>query len=121
MRQRSTRQAFANLRAFCEFWVDRRPQIVCCQYVDDETLACEDFDCATCEVRSASDALWPENVSAWQLFQQISTRFVVDARLVGEAFRVLTNDWPTDAKADAFERLSVIYDVMNPRSAPPTE
>lgn len=58
--------------------------------------------------------LWPENIAAWRLFQQLRTRFVVDAGFVGGAFQMYTAEWSNDLRVDVLERLSVIYDLIIP-------
>lgn len=63
---------------------------------------------------NALDALFPENADAWQVFHQIATRFVVDAGLAGAVFQRLTDDCSRDDVEDLVDRLSLIYDIVQP-------
>lgn len=75
------------------------------------------YDCDTCQVRTALDALSEENAEAWTLFHRLASRFLVDTHLVAEAFRLLTIDWASSDVLDLIERLNVLYDILLP---PPT-
>lgn len=88
----------------------------CCQFEDDDTLALEPelFDCDACPFIAAVEQLEPSNAEAWRLFQRLATRFVVDAQLVPELFRRLTEDYAADDFDDLTERLSLIYDLVMP-------
>ncbi len=116
MTRSSTPSPFVNLRQFCEFWSDERPGAACCQFVDQEVLDSDpdQFDCQTCVVRERQADLWPENADAWRLYHQLCTRFLVDGALLAVALTRLTADLTGDQFTDTLDRLSVIYDVLQP-------
>jgi len=97
--------------------MDERPQLACCQLVPEED-ACEtdaeQFDCETCPVQAALGALDDPNARAWRLFHQIAQRFVVDAQIGGEVFRLLTAQDDTESASELLERLAIIYDFLMP-------
>jgi hypothetical protein len=77
----------------------------------------EEFDCASCELARKQDELWAENIDAWQVFQDLARRFVVD---VGIGALVLERHLADRGIADALDlvdRLALIYDVVCPRPA----
>lgn len=90
--------------------------MACCQLADPEELATDPdaYDCATCRVRVELARLRPENRTAWQLYQQVVTRFTVETHAIGTVLtRVLQEMDPEDA-VDLVARLSVIYDESMP-------
>lgn len=107
---------FARLREFCAFWTDHRGA-ACCQLADAETVETdpEQFDCDTCAVRAAVDALDDANAEAWAVFHRVYTRFIVDWHLVTERLRLETAGWSPQAVLDLFDRLAIIYDELAPR------
>lgn len=60
------------------------------------------------------EGLYPENVTAWRLFQRMCARFVVDTHLAPDVFRVATAGADADTVEDLLERLDVIYRVAMP-------
>lgn len=121
MSRSGTPSPFVNLRSFCEFWVDERPLLACCQFVDQDVLDTDptEFDCDTCPVRERQADLWPENVAAWRLYHQLITRFLVDGQMLGTVFDRLTRELDVESFSDTLDRLAVMYDVLQP--PPPQE
>ncbi len=60
------------------------------------------------------------NVEAWGLYHRLHSRFAVDFSLTTDLFRALVDGWSADDVADVIERLTVMYDVLEP-PAPRTE
>jgi len=91
-------------------------------FCDDETLETdpEQFECSTCEVRQQLDGLSSENAEAWQLYQRLLSRFLVDLLLVPDMFRHLTADWTHEQIVDRLERLMVMYDILSPPPPSPS-
>lgn len=100
--------------------MDERPHIACCQFADDDTLTTDAavFDCDQCPVRWQLEDLAAENVEAWVMFTRLSSRFLIDAHLIGDAFRHLTAGRDAEDILDILERLEVIYDILQPPPAP---
>ena len=100
--------------------MDEREAISCCQFADDEALEAEPelYNCDGCPIIAAVEDLEPSNAEAWALFQRLATRFVVDAALVPEMFRRLTEDYSVDDFDDLTERLALIYDIVMPEKKP---
>ena len=88
----------------------------CCEYATEEQIEYEadSFDCQTCPIAKASSELWPENLDAWKVFQQLARRLVVDVGLGPEVFRRLTDQLDSTTFENTLDRLNVIYDVVLP-------
>ena len=110
---------FANLQAWCEWWVDKRNGVACCQTAELEVLETEPqlFDCDDCELKCAQANLWPENAEAWAIFVSVARRFVADVHLGAYVLERQLADYTTDDALDILERLSLIYDLVSPAPA----
>lgn len=97
--------------------MDQKPQVLCCQWADDEQLQNEPdlFQCETCPVAEHLEGLDAANAQAWTIFQQLATRLVVDAKLGPEVFRRMTED--VEEIEPLLTRLGILYDVMMPPKA----
>lgn len=116
MSRRYAPSPFAILRKFCEFWIDRRHSLPCCQFVDQDVIDSEpdDFDCDTCHLQIEFARLDTENARAWDLYGRLCSRFAVDAGIVPDLLRNLVDGWSPSDVVDALERCAVVHDVLNP-------
>lgn len=98
--------------------MDQRPQRPCCLFVDPTTLAEEPalYNCDQCGVAEQLNGLTRENRRAWDIFHRLARRLPVDARLAGAWWATLTADEP-DVE-DLMDRLSLIYDYLQPAKVP---
>lgn len=96
--------------------MDERPSLSCCLFASDEDRETDPgaYDCASCAVAAALDALYPENRTAWSLYRQIVTRWTCDTGTVALAFDRLTRDLDSDDFGDLLARVTLIYDEVNP-------
>lgn len=74
----------------------------------------EQFDCGTCRVATEIEALDTPNTAAWGIYHRCATRFCVDARLIGRRLEAETAGWAPDEVCDLFDRLGILYDVLQP-------
>lgn len=96
--------------------VDDAPSVACCQRATPEEVADDPelYQCETCPLRIAQAQLFPENVTAWWLYTQVATRFLVDLHAGGLALERLTADQSSEEFSDLLERLTLLYDVVCP-------
>ncbi len=59
------------------------------------------------------------NAFAWETFHAVLCRFGVDGQAVGQALGWFTADLTDEEKQDLWHRLSLLYDELVPRPAPP--
>lgn len=90
--------------------------MACCQLADPEELATDPdaYDCATCRVRVELARLRPENRAAWQLYQQVVTRFTVETRAIGSVLAGVLRERDPEEALDLVARLSLIYEESMP-------
>ena len=62
----------------------------------------------------AFDQVWPENVEAWSLYRRLCSRFTYDFHVVPVLLKKAVEERDTDESIELTERLSMIYDVVNP-------
>lgn len=60
------------------------------------------------------ESLDAENRQAWQLYKRISTRLAADLHCGSEVLRRMTADVSDEEFPDLWERLSLLYSVLNP-------
>lgn len=63
----------------------------------------------------AREEVWPENLDAWQVFQRLAKRAVIETHIGPEVFRRLTEDMPADVVSDLVDRLEIIYGWLVPQ------
>jgi len=90
--------------------------VSCCQFAEDDEIETDPdvFDCVACPVAQAAQDLWPENAEAWDLFQRLATRLVVDVGLAAPGFQRVTEGFSVTEVHDLVERLATIYDLVMP-------
>lgn len=88
----------------------------CCLFADDEELRIdpEAYECGTCPVLANLEGLDAENRQAWGLYKRIVTRLAADLYCGAEVLRRFTADVSNDDFPDLWERLSLLYSVLNP-------
>lgn len=62
----------------------------------------------------AIDKLDAQNYEAYRLYQQVVTRFAVEAHAIPLALQRMTADWSLDEFADLWDRFGVLHDVFCP-------
>lgn len=88
--------------------------------VDEETVDGDPaaFDCDTCDVADALAGLDGQNREAWRLYRQVVTRLGGDLHAGGLVLDRLTRDMDPDDFADLWQRLTVLYNAINPPPDP---
>lgn len=84
---------------------------------DPEIVASEPeaFDCDTCEHRRQWDGLDDDNVAAWRFYVSLlAHRWIRDIDAGHWWLARLCRGMDDDEVAELFERVSVIYDVLQP-------
>lgn len=112
----SPTRAFANLRAYLEWWADNRTATVCCQTATLEEIRArpELFDCRRCERAARFDDLWTVNRRAIDIYHRLCGRAVRDAGAAGWLLQVLTEGWSRYDVLDLLARLDVIAEILDP-------
>ena len=108
------------LREFCELWVDQGPTLLCCQTCEPQIADEESahFDCETCPLARALEALDGDNALAWTTYGRIYSRFHHDWGLIPTMFARVIDGFDPEDVTELTERLAVIYDILQP---PPPE
>lgn len=105
------------LQAFASFWADVRTQ-TCCLFASDEEIRTDlyAYNCETCAVADALAELEadPANLRAWQIYQQVATRFNADVTATGLVLQRLTAGMDDEEFSDCMQRLAMIYDILQP-------
>ncbi len=108
---------FAQLREFAEFWKYDAQALTCCLTATEEELE-EDpeayLGCEDCPVAQQIDGLDAQNHDAYRLYQQVVTRFAVEAHAIPLALSRITEDLSQDEFTDLWERFGVLHDVFCP-------
>lgn len=79
------------------------------------------YDCEACAIRQQLADLDAANRTAWQAWQRIAHRLVVDLHAGGFVLGLALQEMDPDDALTCVERLAVIYDVLNPPRTPTTD
>lgn len=114
-RRRNGPPPFENLKAWCDSWLTLKEE-PCCQHADEETVEsdCEEFDCETCPVYEALQALWPENLEAWTLFHRLACRVSADYQMTSPVLAAVLRERDAEESLDLLDRFATIYDLVYP-------
>ena len=74
----------------------------------------EVYDCDGCVLRQALEGLDEDNRRAWQLWQRLARRLIVDLHAGSQVLRwALAEDTPEQALV-MMDRLSILYETLQP-------
>lgn len=111
-------KAFANLRAYLEWYADDGETTPCCGFaaVSIEEIRAEPrhFDCARCAHAHWDDALWAVNRRALDIHTRLCGRTTADLGLAGWLLQELTQGWAAPEILDLVARLELIRSVLDP-------
>lgn len=74
----------------------------------------EAFDCDGCELRGQLASLDRENTFAWETYQRLNRQLLVALGAGGVVLQWALADCSPDEALDAFERMSIIHDTLQP-------
>lgn len=95
-------------------------QLVCCLTADEELLEGDPdlFNCETCQVRQAREQLSTSNLGAFEVFDLLARRVVVDFQLSPLVFDAVRLRLTKENAVLLIEQLDLIYEAKCPRKAP---
>ncbi len=74
----------------------------------------EQYDCDGCAIQAALLGLDDDNRQAWGVWNQVAHRVVVDLQAGGFVLSLALADLDTSDALACVERLSIIYDTLQP-------
>jgi len=88
----------------------------CCQTSDEEIVRTDPsvFNCETCAVRSAIEALDSVNAEAWGHFRRLCTRFLFETKSTPVALARITESLDAEDCAELLQRFAILYDAYYP-------
>ncbi len=72
------------------------------------------FNCETCALAEKQATLDADNREAWDVYSRLCRRFSYDFHASTLLLERLTEHWPGSDVIDLLDRLSLMYDVLNP-------
>lgn len=117
----SSPNPFANLRQWVEWLTDEGKVSSCCLLAtaEDLKLRPDKFDCGRCEWRLRWSDLWPENQTAWDCYQAMRRRTVMDVQAGAWVLETFTAGWSWQRVEDLLKRIDLILEIVAPLQ--PTE